>query len=459
MITKIAEINDLACHSIESSDYQVALDVLNCCLGCVKQLKKCRSAMEGRAGRGGKYNGITFEAQMRTKENVARLLKSAKQKLLNNSSIAFNAMIVGDKRKAEKNSRCGRFRKRKRRRTQEDRDFHSEAVTTAESVASPSRDSECAFSRIPGCHSTTSPQNNSGLDSLPDKNQRQQCCPDHEAEDRYFVYRKPLRLTKFQWSRIMECQCPHRNKNSQIDREVELAVSSNLIFNIALSHHLIASTRNSKEEAAKKHRLAQSDDTDDEIDDENGCGYNSSSDSSSDGAVGSHNNLQTQQRLKGALRLYELGFRVHTKRVAYVTSSQMRSPSPPPSSNSSNSLLSSSTSNDRPVSQASDNLPLTILEEDTFVQPSQSDRDDELKSTTRFALALLNNCAHIHEALGQLDKAKVFQKRLLSFLMVIVDSGESIHDIIGDHPTVDGYLKNVYAGTVFHKETAPAAVA
>jgi hypothetical protein len=72
---------------------------------------------------------------------------------------------------------------------------------------------------------------------------------------------------------------------------------------------------------------------------------------------------------------------------------------------------------------------------------------------------LLNNCAHIHEALGQTDKALVFQKRLLSFLLVIVDSGESIHEIIGDDPAVDGYLKNVIAGTVFDKDTAPAAVA
>merc|ERR1712176_193822 len=89
----------------------------------------------------------------------------------------------------------------------------------------------------------------------------------------------------------------------------------------------------------------------------------------------------------------------------------------------------------------------------------RSDRETELKSTTRFALALLNNCAHIHEKLGQTEKAKIFQKRLLSFLLVIIDSGESIQNIIGDEFATDGYLKNVFSGTVFNKDTAPAPVA
>jgi hypothetical protein len=146
--------------------------------------------------------------------------------------------------------------------------------------------------------------------------------------------------------------------------------------------------------------------------------------------------LKTITRLKGALRLYELGFRVHTKRVAYITS--LSSPS-----------TSLSPRGARTVS-------LQSLAED---RARMRTRDDELKSTTRFVLALLNNCCHIHQELGQTEKAKVFQNRLLSFILVIIDSGSSVHDIVGDDPALEGYLKNVFDGTVFHRDNGPAAVA
>lgn len=216
---------------------------------------------------------------------------------------------------------------------------------------------------------------------------------------------------------------------------------------------------------------------DDDDDDDTASGYDSYSYSSHDTSTFA-DTLHTKQRLKGALRLYELGFRVHTKRVAFVTSSRMVMSG----SSSPQAFLYPSSSSSTPSTPSSLQLPpvLTTAEATArrvslppeaaaasaparALRPASSsqstDRDDELKSTTRFALALLNNCAHIHESLGQHDKAKAFQKRLLSFLLVIVDSGESIHDIIGDDPAVDGYLKNVFAGTVFHKDKAPAAVA
>jgi hypothetical protein len=235
-----------------------------------------------------------------------------------------------------------------------------------------------------------------------------------------------------------------------------LAVSANLIFNIALSHHLIASSTKSELAAARNRRLSLSpdsgdDDSDDEEDDDNGCGYGSIC--SDEMSIA--DSLQTKQRLKGALRLYELGFRVHTKRVAFVMSTKTQS-----SRSSRGYLYSSSSSIPSASSSVSSTAsPLSPDAPRSSLQNRINDRDDELKSTTRFALALLNNCAHIHDVLGQSEKAKIFQKRLLSFLLVIVDSGESIHDIIGDDPAVDGYLKNVFAGTVFDKKTAPAAMA
>jgi len=51
----IVEINDLACLSIESGDYYTALDVLNRCLACVKQLKNGRTSGSGSAGSAGSW--------------------------------------------------------------------------------------------------------------------------------------------------------------------------------------------------------------------------------------------------------------------------------------------------------------------------------------------------------------------------------------------------------------------
>jgi hypothetical protein len=307
-------------------------------------------------------------------------------------------------------------------------------------------------------------------------------CQNPESEDRYFVYGKPLRLTKFQWSRIAESQSSlsREGDRQNIDREVELAVSSNLIFNIALSHHIIASSKGTDRRNHRRSRpitpfgtSASSDDDeisesseDDTSDDETGCGYDSCDEATL------FNTLRTEQRLKGALRLYELGFRVHTKRVAYVTSSQQSCRDGSPSAHARSTMYpsasASAVSNTPSANLTRAHRRLTSSNTLPDESPNNTnhqardpnnDRDNELKSTTRFALALLNNCAHIHQELGQTEKAKVFQKRLLSFLLVIVDSGESIYDIIGDDPAVDGYLKNVFAGTVFDKKTAPAAVA
>lgn len=436
----IAEINDLACRSIELGDYQIALDVLNSCLGCVKQLKRFRGPLSGSS------NTIdSAETQKATKESVARLLEGAKQKLLARSRAVTNSnFTVAEKRK--RSTATTRPRKRRRRTPQDDQDFHvpsSETGTTSPSSdVDPSRQSACSFSLSHDCMCVPyhSP--------LQDCNQCLHEC--QEMEELHFVYRKPLRLTKFQWSRIAECNCGNdreedQKHKQQMAREVELAISANLIFNIALSHHLIANT--TKKEPKRNTRYYpglspdSGDDTDDD-DDENG--YDSCCDDLAD-------SLQTKQRLKGALRLYELGFRVHTKRVSFVMS-RRRHVHSRPSLPSVSLSLPSSISIPRQVS-------LLPQDDDASTPSQEGDREDELKSATRFALALLNNCAQIHEALGQNDKAQIFQKRLLSFLLVIVDSGESIHDIIGDDPAVDGYLKNVLAGTVFDRKTAPAAMA
>ncbi len=448
----IAEINDLACRSIELGDFQIALDVLNSCLGCVKQLKRFRGPLsESR-------NTIdSAGTQKATKESVARLLEGAKQTLLARSlAVTNSSFTVAEKRKGS--SAVTRPRKRRRRTSQDDQDFHVPSTETCipspSSAVDPSRQSACSFSLSHGTMSV--PYRNSGVCSIHGHSQLQDCnqCSHQcqEMEEQCFIYRKPLRLTKFQWSRIAECDFENDGQKAQkhkqqMSREVELAVSANLIFNIALSHHLIANA--TKKELKRNTRYNpglspdSGDDTDDDDDDDEN-GYDSCCDDIAD-------SLQTKQRLKGALRLYELGFRVHTKRVSFVMS-RRRYLHSHPSLPSVPLSLPSSISIPRQIS--------LLPQDDDASPPSQEgDREDELKSATRFALALLNNCAQIHEALGQNDKAQIFQKRLLSFLLVIVDSGESIHDIIGDDPAVDGYLKNVLAGTVFDKKTAPAAMA
>lgn len=73
----IAEINDLACNAIETGDYHTALDVLNCCLGCVKQLKNCRGPTTISDD-----GSITFDRN----EEILNLLNEAKQKLTNNNN-------------------------------------------------------------------------------------------------------------------------------------------------------------------------------------------------------------------------------------------------------------------------------------------------------------------------------------------------------------------------------------
>jgi len=473
----IAEINDLACHSIESGDYRTALDALNCSLGCVKRLKMSRLST---TEKNDECNSSTDGRKTKTtKEIVATLLKGAKRKLMNRTVAALRkkhkastpqappttnptASLSGDK-----DVTITRPLKKRRLRLLLPEDTESQSspsptTTAAENaVADSSRASECSFSMVTG-----SPL----LEAMPSLTEKSvsnpssqydplECCPNDESEEQYFVYRKPLRFTKFQWSRIEYQGENGRNLQSQnrkpLDREVELTVSSILIFNIALSHHLIASPLETK---TKPVLSPDSDDTDD---DENSCGYDSSSDECNAYA----NNIQKKQRLKGALRLYELGFRVHTKRVAYIASSQNQLRT---LSSSSPTASTTTAANPRGASVSSPSTPspssgTEALRQNTPVPTRQSDRgddlSDELKYTTRFALALLNNCTDIHKKLGQVKKAAIFQKRLLSFLLVIVDSGESIHDIIGDNPAVDGYLKNVYTGTIFDKETSPAAMA
>lgn len=468
----IAEINDLACHAIESGQYQTALDVLNCCLGCVKQLKKCRASVADEChshshecnsdSNSDSNKNIADQRLKATEETVVRLLKGAKRRLLKRKVLPRESAATK------------RPWKRRRRSVQ---DIHR---TPGEQVDSTTSTVDVIPS--PELNKTPSPKNYSCVKNF-----------EHE-EQKYFVYCKPLRMTKFQWSRIAECQAQQESgreekQQGRIDREAELAISANLIFNIALSHHLIATTKGTQAVNKNHHhkpsqfcprrrndQLQYS--TDSSSDEESDCDDNDTA--SGYESYSSHDTstfadtLHTKQRLKGALRLYELGFRVHTKRVAFVTSSR----TVVSGSSSPQAFLYPSSSSSTPSLQLPPAVPTTaeatarrvsLPPESTasasaraLRPPSSSestDRDDELKSTTRFALALLNNCAHIHESLGQHDKAKVFQKRLLSFLLVIVDSGESIHDIIGDDPAVDGYLKNVFAGTVFHKDQAPAAVA
>lgn len=459
----IAEINDLACHSIEVGDYQIALDVLNSCLGCVKQLKKFRAPSSESSTKGAERRRTA------TKETIERTLKVGKQKLLDRLRTVTNTnFAVANKRKEYSSSiTVTRPRKRRRQRSQNDLTIAlpSSDVSTSSidsPPVAPSRQSSYSFPITPSCpESVAASSSNSCSSSCQRLLTEHFSCQHQDTEERYFVYRKPIQLSKFQWSRIAECQNKEgrdAEQQQQIHREVELAVSANLIFNIALSHHLIASSTKSELAAARNRRLSLSpdsgdDDTDDEEDDDNGCGYGSLS--SNEMSVA--DSLQTKQRLKGALRLYELGFRVHTKRVAFVMSAKTQSSRREYLYNSSSSILSASSSLSSTASPLSPDEPRARRSASS--QDRRNDRDDELKSTTRFALALLNNCAHIHNVLGQTEKAKVFQKRLLSFLLVIVDSGESIHDIIGDDPAVDGYLKNVFAATVFDKKTAPAAMA
>merc|ERR1711865_273272 len=92
-------------------------------------------------------------------------------------------------------------------------------------------------------------------------------------------------------------------------------------------------------------------------------------------------------------------------------------------------------------------------------QQQAQHQDDELRSATRYALALINNCAQIHDELGHPQKAILFRSKLLSFLLMMVDGGESMNEIVCDDVALDGYLKNVFSQTIFKTEIAPAAAA
>jgi len=463
----IAEINDLACSSIELGDYHISLDVLNSCLGCVKQLKRFRAPNS-------ESSSIDDKINTAIKATIARTLKAAKEKLIS------SPRVVVKKREAYKASvAITRPQKRRRQPSQGDLEFHTNVVpssevsttTSVKNDVAPSRSSSSVIPSFSESKATSSPKRRTC--SSDGDNPRQHFLQDRfysenqDTEERYFIYRKPIRLSKLQWSRIAECCCQERRQRDpkhqvQILREVELAVSANLIFNIALSHHMIATSTKSELAWNYRHNLRLSPDSSDET------GDSDDDDDSSDSGSGYGitgiaedmsfaDSLQTKQRLKGALRLYELGFRVHTKRVAVGMSSKIHLSRRGQLHSSYSSIPFATTS--LPTAALSPNEPGARRPSEDRSQGSHSDRDDELKSTTRFSLALLNNCAQIYHALGESEKALVFQKRLLSFLLVVVDSGESIHDIIGDEPAVEGYLKNVLAGTVFNKDTAPAAMA
>mmetsp|Transcript_16733 Transcript_16733/g.38631 ORF Transcript_16733/g.38631 Transcript_16733/m.38631 type:complete len:453 (+) Transcript_16733:469-1827(+) len=408
-------------------------------------------------------------------------------------------------------------KKRKRRKYDEDSSIISSSTSTTSKskMTSSSQQPECHCSNTTiGCDGSDSMATPSSKTSIVlnahQHNERQ------HIEEQSFVHCKPFRLTKFQWSRVNKYQFSSMPQATtvelegedkdqrRLDREVELAVSSNLIFNIALTHHLIALSQGQEKKACQR-LLRDNDDSEDEFhtDDENACEYEcknssgsgssssgcsisscSSFHSSEDESMGS-NFLLNKERLRGALRLYELGFRIHTKRVAYVTALQTASSTTMSIQSFSSAVTSSFISTtttamtdiqgdrlpppplrfivDRSISSSSSSSSFSSQATESSPPSSQfilrSDREAELKSTARFAMALLNNCAHVHDKLGQVKEAKKFQERLLSFLMVIIDSGESIHDILGDEPAVDGYLKNLFNGTVFNTDTAPAAVA
>jgi len=473
----IAEINDLACQAIEFGDYRIALDVLNSCLGCVKQLKRCRSSSmtEEQIYRTNNLNNPADEGRKTTIETIARLLKGTKRKLMNRSAARADiaAFTSRNNNNNNVNSNGNKNNKNKKRKVPNDISIAAAVIETSSRVRAvalplkkrrrttldenpgeiqpaPPREAATTAVKI----TTTDSSRESKYSSTVVSN-----CSATVSEQRFFVYCKPLPLTKFQWYLIRQNSQINREQEHEsqchIDREIELAVSSNLIFNIALTHHMIAfPTMNPRGERPEFLPNKDGETDDDDTDDETGFEESASQTSS----------LKTTPRLKGALRLYELGFRVHTKRVAYVASASA-APQPRVPASFYPSSLATTTATATSVSRPTTAVGAAPWEQQqthnthTSTTTTTTDRDDELRSTTRFALALLNNCAHIHEALGQTEKALVFQKRLLSFLLVIVDSGESIHEIIGDDPAVDGYLKNVIAGTVFEKDTASAAVA
>jgi hypothetical protein len=134
------------------------------------------------------------------------------------------------------------------------------------------------------------------------------------SDSKGFVYRNPLRL------------CAYELTLPNVDKETVLC--SNFIFNVALCHHLIA-----LEACSSTYDVVQHD-------------------------------VHYIKRLRGALKLYELGFQLHSKKG--VEGMNMN-----------------------------------------------------------FALALINNCANIYEILGCTTKAERFYSHMLSSLMMMIDGGEA----------------------------------
>lgn len=538
----IAVINDLACFSIESGNYRAALDVLTCCLACVKQLKDYREPTC--CAEQHKHDDDTEQPSIvdvdvdvnrtGTTENVATVLKKAKTKLLLSLTAAasLSSASTTSKRKSCHNQNHTSptesrgttvAQPRKRRRSEhettespeennhDDRDNED----TAPAAAAVFLDDSNIYrgKNDPNKHHLGNPcsSNHNNHNNINDDNNSSTTTDtdsDCGSSSSSFVYRKPLRLTDSQWTRIRDyrefvpraersCCCPccqllfRSEQRRKIEREIELAISSNLIFNIALSHHLIAvaSTSTSSSTATTSARRTtaatpyggfdtssdserepydseswDSDndnyiDTDDEgssangYDDEDDCDEDDCDDDDDDDDDMECNShvLRREQRLKGALRLYELGFWVHAKRIAIVESSSS-------SSSSFSPHLPTATGTTASVEQQQQQLfgrDLGASNNSTGSDPHErihnktKDTTDhhELHSATRYALALINNCAHIHEILGNSDRTSVYRNRLLSFLMLIIDSGESAREIVGDDLALDGYLKNALSSS------------
>jgi len=229
----IAKINDFSCQCIEMGDYQTSLDALNCCLGCVKQLKNERTKIaEDR-------NQQTDGRQKRTKDTILRALKGAEQKITKRLAIAATTSTLGGaaeaavtttpstkKRKAlnslpsrttgTQGSMVSLSRKRKKRRSHmHNKDSSTLSTpgttsTTASTGASSSQETKCS------CCSDSDDMQSHINPSVPNvrkhKHKHNQCRYEsqmnchHQSEERFFVQCKPFRMTKFQWSRVDKSQ-------------------------------------------------------------------------------------------------------------------------------------------------------------------------------------------------------------------------------------------------------------
>jgi hypothetical protein len=145
-------------------------------------------------------------------------------------------------------------------------------------------------------------------------NAKKNNCTTASANNNTFVNRNPLRLSEG------ELSLPNVDPES--------VLSSNLIFNVALCHHLIA-----LETCSSTHHAI-------------------------------HSDKHCIKRLRGALKLYELGFHLHSKKGMEGMN-------------------------------------------------------------MNYALALINNCANIYEILGCTTKAERFYNHMLSSLMMMIDGGEA----------------------------------